>query len=226
MGRDLNGDGGCTNGQNGQNGLNGLPGVNGQNGINGLDATISIGVLASLPYGSSPMITNTGTSTNSILNFALPNGAPGVAGTNGIDAIISSPLFHHIQSKWLSGVATTMTITNSGYGLMAGFNGPGVPALNDSFETRPIQITPGTYNMKIVTSRLSNRGIVNWYMDNVSIGSIDCYLNGVDSIIQTIPGVVVPSSVNNLHTFKGVVTKNVSSTGYYIYMSAIWFEPQ
>ena len=134
--------------------------------------------------------------------------------------------FGHSRSTWIAGVATNLTITNSGFGLMAGFNGPGVPALNDSFRTVEFQILPGTYTFSAVTSRLSNRGFITWYLDAsiVSFGSMELYLNGTDTIVQSIASVVIPTSVNNTHTLRAVVTKNVASTGYYIYLSEMWFK--
>jgi len=201
------------------------------NGLNGLDATMSVGSVISIPYGNSPMITNTGTSTNAIFNIAIPQGQPGANGTNGtngIDAVegFTNIRINHTASKWLAGVATNMTLTNSGYGLTGGFNGPGVPALNDSFETIEFQLEPGTYTMYVVTSRLSNRGLITWYLDNsvIPLGTMDCYLNGSDTIIQTLSGIVIPSTTRNIHKLKAVITKNVSSTGYYIYLSDIWFK--
>jgi len=134
--------------------------------------------------------------------------------------------WNHAQSTWLAGVANLMTITSSGYGLVAGFNGPGVPTLNDSFRTIEFQILPGTYTLSVVTSRLSNRGFITWYLDAsiVSFGTMECYLNGTDTIVQTIAGVVIPASANNSHTLRAVITKNGASTGYYIYLGEMWFK--
>lgn len=206
----------------------GSSGQNGQNGLNGLDATVSVGATATHAYGTPPIITNTGTSTNAIFNFSIPEGAPGTNGTNGVDAVegFTNTTINHVQSTWLAGVATNMTLSNSGYGLVGGFNGPGVPALNDSFHTIEFQIVPGTYTLSVVTSRLSNRGLITWYLDGslVSFGTMDCYLNGTDTIIQSITGVVIPASTNNSHTLRAVVTKHVSSTGYYIFLGNIWFK--
>lgn len=201
----------------------------------GAGATVSIGTTTTLAPGMAATVSQTGTSTNAIFNFGLPAGSDGatgpvgpagVAGTNGVDAYTVSPTIHHVQSTWLAGAATAMTLTNSGYGLTAGFNGPGVPANGDSFQTVSFQVVPGTYTLYVVTSRLSNRGLITWYLDGsvISLGTMDCYLNGTDYIVQSIPGVVVTASVNNLHSLRAVISKHVSSTGYYIYLSAIWLK--
>jgi hypothetical protein len=217
MSRTVDGSGDCSGG------------MNGQNGLNGLDATVSVGTVTSLPSNNGAYVTNTGTSTNAIFNFGIPAGVAGAAGANGangIDAYVNSAKFYHVQSVWIAGVATTMTLTNSGYGLTAGFNGPGVPALNDSFRTIEFQLLPGTYTFYLVASRLSNRGLVTWYFDNslVSFGTTDFYLNGSDYAILSIPNVTVTATANNLHTLRGVVTKHVNSSGYYVYLSLLWFQ--
>jgi hypothetical protein len=125
----------------------------------------------------------------------------------------------------LAGVATTLALTNSGFGLVAQFNGPGVPALNDSFRTIEFQIAPGTYTLSCVSSTLNNRGIANFYLDAslVSFGSIDLYNNaGLGTVVLSVAGVVIPSSSNNSHTIRVVVTKNVLSAGYFMTLGEMW----
>ena len=170
---------------------------------------------------------NSGDAVNSILNFGLvtgntgPQGPPGISPPSGFTNVT----FHHIMSTSISGVANITTVSSSNYGLVAVINGPGVPALNDSFRTADFQILPGTYTFAFVTSRLSNRGLVTWYLDGVTnIGSTDTYLNGSDGTVLKIPGVVIPASVNNSHYLVGVVTKNPSSSGYFVYISMLWFQ--
>lgn len=134
--------------------------------------------------------------------------------------------WNHAQSTWLAGVATNVTISNSGFGLMAVINGPGVPAINDSFRTIDFQILPGTYTFSAVTSRLSNRGIITWYLDAniVSFGTMDLYLNGTDTIVQTL-SITIPASTNNSHTLRAVIaSKNAGSTGYFIYLGEMWLK--
>jgi len=88
------------------------------------------------------------------------------------------------------------------------------------------QIAPGTYTLNAVGLRLSNKGIVTWYLDAsvTPLGTMDWYLNGTDGIVKQIAGIVIPSSANNSHTLRGVVTKNVSSTGYLVVMGETWLK--
>jgi hypothetical protein len=132
--------------------------------------------------------------------------------------------WNHAQSTWIAGVATTLALVNSGYGLVAQFNGPGVPALNDEFRTVAFQIVPGTYTLNVVSSTLNNRGIANFYLDasGVSFGSIDLYNNaGLGTVVLTVAGVVIPASTNNSHSLRVVVTKNGLSGGYFITLGAV-----
>jgi hypothetical protein len=61
-------------GGGGGDGLDGPPGPAGQN------ATISIGTVTGLPFGATPTVTNVGTPTNALLNFAIPRGEDGTDG--------------------------------------------------------------------------------------------------------------------------------------------------
>lgn len=64
-------------GETGQTGPRGLQGEQGPAGADGVSATISIGSVSTLPAGSPATVTNTGTATNAILNFGIPQGPQG-----------------------------------------------------------------------------------------------------------------------------------------------------
>lgn len=208
-------------GTQGATGPQGPTGAQGPQGNQGIAASVNIGTTTTGAPGSSAIVTNTGTGTAAIFNFTVPAGATGATGATGTSGSVKYARINHITSTWVAGVANTMTLTNSGYGLMGLFNGPGVPALNDAFTTS-FQIDPGTYTFAVVGSQLSNRGIVTWTLDGVGIGSMDWYLNGTGFIQQRIT-VTIGSTVNNIHTLSGVVTKNASSTGYFMYLGEMFF---
>ena len=75
----LKGDTGAT----GATGPQGLKGDTGATGATGTAATISIGTVTTGNAGTSVSITNSGTSSNAILNFTIPRGDTGAAGTGG-----------------------------------------------------------------------------------------------------------------------------------------------
>lgn len=66
-----------------------IKGVDGGTGPAGEAATVSVGTVSS---GTTPSVTNTGTTTAAVLNFVLPKGDPGSPGTKGepgSDAVFS-----------------------------------------------------------------------------------------------------------------------------------------
>jgi hypothetical protein len=164
---------------------------------------------------------NSGTGTAAIFDFTIPQGATGATGATGASGSVRYTRMNHVTATNTAGVATTMTLANSGYGLTAGFNGPGVPALNDAFINN-FQLDPGTYTMMVVGSRLGNRGLTTFSIDGVGVGAMDWYLNGTDSIYQKLT-VTISATVNNLHTITAIVTKNAASTGYYVYLGEFFF---
>lgn len=208
-------------GTQGATGPQGPTGAQGPQGNQGIAASVNIGTTTTGAPGSSAIVTNTGTGTAAIFNFTVPAGATGATGATGTSGSVKYARINHITSTWVAGVANTMALTNTGYGLMGMFNGPGVPALNDAFTTS-FQIDPGTYTFAVVGSQLSNRGIVTWTLDGVGIGSQDWYLNGTGFIQQRIT-VTIGTTVNNIHTLSAVVTKNALSSGYFIVLGEMFF---
>jgi len=53
----------------------------------GTSATIAIGAVTSVPFGTAPTVTNVGTSTNAIFNFQLETGQQGIQGIQGQQGI-------------------------------------------------------------------------------------------------------------------------------------------
>lgn len=63
-------------------GAPGATGAPGAPGAPGAAATISIGTVSALPYGSAPTVTNTGTSSAAVLDWQLVTGPQGPAGSS------------------------------------------------------------------------------------------------------------------------------------------------
>lgn len=72
----------------GATGPAGPAGSNGTNGTNGAAATINVGTTTTLPAGSSATVTNVGSSSAAVFNFALPQGATGPQGPTGAGGTI------------------------------------------------------------------------------------------------------------------------------------------
>lgn len=58
-------------------GLKGDTGETGATGATGPGATVSVGTVTTTTYGNPAQVTNSGTATDAVLNFVIPQGAPG-----------------------------------------------------------------------------------------------------------------------------------------------------
>ena len=100
-------------------------------------ATVNIGTTTTLPPNSNATVTNTGSSTNAILNFGIPagaqgpqgvqgpQGAQGIAGTNGING--TSFIYRNLYSN------STQYYKND----VVSFNGSSYICLNDCININP-----------------------------------------------------------------------------------------
>lgn len=89
----------------------GLRGEKGEKGAPGQAATITAGTATSLPAGSTPTVTNTGTSSAAVFNFGIPKGDKGDtgdAGAPGQAATIS------VGSTTTGAPGTNASVTNTG----------------------------------------------------------------------------------------------------------------
>ena len=70
-------------GETGPQGEQGPQGPQGARGPSGTAATVTVGSVTTLPAGSNATVTNSGTATAAILDFAIPRGADGSGGGGG-----------------------------------------------------------------------------------------------------------------------------------------------
>jgi len=90
-----------VDGINGADGINGTDGTNGTNGVDGADgeaATIVVGSTVTVAAGTEASVTNTGTASNAILDFAIPKGEPGEKGDKG-DVGASTPTIGFVNER-------------------------------------------------------------------------------------------------------------------------------
>lgn len=64
-------------GDTGATGPQGNPGTNGTNGADGSAATVNVGTVTTVQYGNPATVTNSGTESDAVLDFQIPQGAPG-----------------------------------------------------------------------------------------------------------------------------------------------------
>jgi|HubBroStandDraft_1064217.scaffolds.fasta_scaffold00246_3 hypothetical protein len=82
-------------GSTGPQGPQGTPGTAGSNGLPGAAATVQVGTVTTGSPGSQASVTNIGTANAAVLNFSIPQGAPGSGGSgfNGIQEFTQSGTF-------------------------------------------------------------------------------------------------------------------------------------
>ena len=69
----------------GADGIDGADGADGADGSDGAAATIAVGTVSTGAAGSSATVTNSGTSSAAVFDFAIPQGATGATGPAGAD---------------------------------------------------------------------------------------------------------------------------------------------
>ena len=74
-------------------------GAVGATGPAGVAATVSVGTVTTGPAGSQASVTNTGTASGAVLNFTIPQGAPGTGGSGGggSGGVSSAALYHAVS---------------------------------------------------------------------------------------------------------------------------------
>lgn len=71
-------------------GPQGIQGIQGETGAAGSAATISVGTTSTTAYGNPASVTNVGSSSEAILNFVIPQGAPGETVTTMDDLALNT----------------------------------------------------------------------------------------------------------------------------------------
>lgn len=99
-------------GDRGPQGLQGPKGDKGDTGATGAPgaaATIRIGNVYTGAPGTNVSVSNSGTSTNAVLNFTIPRGNPGADGGVTVDAELSSTSPNPVQNKAVKTAIDTVT---------------------------------------------------------------------------------------------------------------------
>ena len=138
-------------GQDGRNGVDGrtpvkgldyfdgAPGQDGQDGADGKAATVRIGTVTTLEPGSKATVSNSGTSTDAVLDFGIPRGADGEggggSGESGADGF--SPIAKVTQTSTGATITitdkdgtTTATVSNGKDGAKGDTGDPGTPGVS------------------------------------------------------------------------------------------------
>lgn len=96
------------------------------------------------------------------------------------------------------------------------------PAINDQW-SQQFTLNAGSYSLNVLGYTAPNRGIITWYIDGVSQGTMDWYADpGLNNSIKTL---VVTVTTSGTHTLRAIIaTKNVSSTDYYCTIVQYWLK--
>ena len=86
-------------GDTGAQGIQGVKGDKGATGAPGAAATIRIGNVVTGAPGTNVAVTNSGTSTNAILNFTIPRGTPGADGGVTVDEVLNATSLNPVANK-------------------------------------------------------------------------------------------------------------------------------
>jgi hypothetical protein len=122
-------------------------------------------------------------------------------------------------SAYTGGVPTFVNVTNQ---VMYGVWQQSSAADQDDVSFI-LDLSAGTWAMRVLWFRYTNKGIVDAYLDATEIGSQDMYGSQLSSQVWTITGITV--ATGGLHTLKFKVDgKNASSSAYYygISWASLW----
>lgn len=162
-------------------GQTGAQGAQGEQGIQGIAATVRAGAVTTVPYGQNARVSNSGTTSDAVFDFVIPQGRPGEQTTKidnlTIDAITEpstefpvpavgdngSTLFGKV-AKWFSdmsalvatklnasAVVNNLTTTNSGYALDAR-QGKALKDITDAMQATAVNNYSSSLNSSVVTS--------------------------------------------------------------------------
>ena len=98
------------------------------------------------------------------------------------------------------------------------------PTLGDTTEFDMV-LRPGTYKIRVIHDKDTDRGIANFYVNNVSVGSVDCYSQTKININRFSANSFTVTKAGT-QTFKCVITgKNPSSTGFAFGAVVVFIHP-
>lgn len=112
----------------------------GPQGVPGSAATVAVGSVTS---GATPAVTNSGTSTDAVLNFQLQQGPEGPMGA-GVNYLTLSPTAEALPTTYPNGLSYFFISSNSGTGWPAGFLSVWTDKANSSARTSQRLISHST----------------------------------------------------------------------------------
>lgn len=164
------------------------------------------------------------TVNSNVGSFTLANitvNAKGLITAASTTALPITATMWHDQSDILAGNALLIAANTSQVYNALVFQNP--PAQNDAF-TQSFWMASGTYTLYILGQTSSDRGRIDWYVDNVSVTTNqDWYSASPTYNVEKSTSITIVG--NGVHTIKGIIaTKNGSSSGYVMVLNKYWIK--
>lgn len=183
--------------------------IKGAKGDTGTAASIKIGSVVTGAPGTNVVVSNSGTSTNAILNFQIPRGTPGADGGVTVDEELNATSFNPIANRTVyNALSNKLDKTGVAYRLLF------EPANYDV--DRHVVFQSGDKNESQLNACYNNNFKYNPATNNLTVGTI----NGVNvnSLVKTVNGTAPDTNGN--------VTIEVSGSGISTSESNTWTAQQ
>ena len=198
-------------------GPQGETGATGAQGARGDAATITVGAVSTTAYGTAARVENVGTENDAILNFTIPQGAPGQRTTTmsglTLDTVTTSAEEFPVPAvgengatvwgkviKWFADglaairskldankVVNSQTVTEAGYALDAQQANPNV---SGSLAAQISELNDSLPKTVTITVTTDNNGVANMHLasDTIRIISIGCTSRNAVVVPFIVPG--------------------------------------
>ena len=196
--------------------------IKGVKGDAGTAATITIGSVTTGEPGTNASVTNSGTSTNAILNFTIPRGNPGSGGGTSVevDAALSDTSLNPVQNKVIKAAldgklnttdtataaqkltASTVTAVNVGRPIVLFSNDSGGAWLEARYDTN--------FKYNTVTKDLTV-GTING-VDVTAIDTTYAKKTDISGVVKSVNGTAPDASGNVTITATGGVSTSSANT--------------
>jgi hypothetical protein len=163
-------------------------------GPQGPSGSISVGEVTSLPFGSEPTVTNSGTTSSAIFNFGIPEGEQGIQGETGEQGVQGIPGVNGITRLFSSTTGFSSPSAGSGTLLLSA----PIPANTLNADGKALKITMYWRNAFVSATPNETALGITFDSDNTCVGS-------GSGLIYLYTSNVVP--------FSGVYTLEIIRTG-------------
>jgi len=177
----------------------GPQGPTGPTGPKGTAATIAAGTATTLPYGSTPTVTNVGSSSAATFNFGIPAGAPGASGTFSGGTTGLTPSIPTSGAVVLGG---TLNPSNGGTGAttLTGYvKGNGTSAMTASTTVPTTDLSGTVTNAQLANSAITINGTSTSLGGSINVGTVTS-VTGTSPVVSSggaTPAISMPAATTS-----------------------------